>query len=364
MNRKRMIAKGIGQVLPFFCAVFLTACGTEGSETKRGSLADAEKIEGTGTGQDGLDPGSDISEVNLPENEILLVFRYTNGAEGYADNGHFIDTNGDAYGFYFSQYGYSAYRNNGMELYDKLMLIRENTEPKVNIGSDAVQYIYKLGEQIDPNAGFEKESMACDMGQYTLYYYDADTGEMVECGAYGDVDETPEDFYAGQLWDYFRYKIEQASVPQTHLYTDGDVPMESVHCGYMDGMDGKYIFPNAEDLRAFAARSGIACDSFLDNMDEYEMQSYTYLLEIRNVTSTGYDLKADAIMNHNGRTDFLLSADSVIPEPGAVAGSAMDGFCFVAAYPYVYDISELGDDWTLSEDIVWNTPDAVIGGIE
>lgn len=368
MSKKRMISKGIGQALPLFCAVFLTACGTEGSGTERGSIRDADKIEGEEDriedriedGQGGADPGGDILEEDIPENEILLVFRVTNGAEGYEDNGCIIDTSGDVYGFCFSQYGgYWGYQNSGMEFYDKLMLIRENTEPKFNVGSDVVRYIYKLGEQIDPDAGFKEESMACDYGQHTLYYYDADTGEMVECGAYGDIDETPKDVYAGQLWDYYQEKLARTQVPQVNLYTDGDVSMESIHCGYVDGMDGKYFFPNAEDLRAFAARSGIECDSILDDMDEYEMQAYSYLLEIRNVTSTGYDLKADAIMNYNDQTEFLMSPGSVTPDPGAVVGTAMDGFCFVTAYPYVYDVSILGDDWTLAEDIVWNTPNAI-----
>ena len=366
MSKMRMISKGIGHVLPFFCAGFLAACGTEGGGTERGSIADADKIEvieaGIEDGKGGADPGGDIFEADIPENEILLVFRATNGAEGYGDNGRFIDTNGDAYGFDFSQYGgYWGYSNSGMEFYDKLMLIRENTEPKVNVGDDVVRYIYKLGEQIDPNADFKEESMACDMGQHTLYYYDADTGEMIKCGAYGDVDETPKDLYAKQLWDYYEDKIREAYVPQVNLYTDGDVRMESIHCGYVDGMDGKYVFPNAEDLRAFAARSGIACDGILDDMDEYEMQAFNYLLEIRNVNSTGYDLKADAVMNYNNQTRFLLSPDSVTPDPGDVVGMAMDGFCFVSAYPWIYDISLLGDDWTAAEDIVWNTPDALSG---
>ena len=346
-----MKKKILRYTLPFLCVGLLAACGSEEPGSDRGRMPEPTEKQGPDGGNSGnTDPGVDLT---VPENEILLVSRSTNGAWGYADSGYFIDTNGDVYGFDFSQMGYRMYTHYGMDFYDKLMLIRENVPSKINIGEDMVNKIYELGEEIDPGAGFDSQNMACDMGQRTIYYYDADTGDLIRCISHGDNEELPKDRNARKLANLVENDLTLSGIPYTELYTEGDIYMDNIHCGYQDAMEGKYYLPNAADLRAFAAMTGIAADHILDGMDEYEPENYCYLVEIRNVSSTGYDLKADAVIRNNNDCRFLMSPDSVTPASGDTVGMAMDGFCFVAAYPVLYDPTELGSDWTMAEDILY-----------
>ena len=338
-----VIRNAAGRGLAVFSAVFLAACGEKEREPEPENTT--EEI----TASENIsEPEPEISTEDIPEDEILVVFREMNLADYTIDRGFFIDTAGNVYGYDLSKADDCNIYTDIADLHDKLQLIRENAVQKFNVGEDAVLDLYRLGESIDPTAEIVRKQVAYDAGTEALYYYDADTGEMVKCGAIGDYTETSEDFYAGQLWDYYFEKLAINNVPTVEIYTKDDVAMESIHCGYMDGLEGRYIMSNAEDLRAFAVRSGIACDQILDQVAVPDM--FMYLLEIRNVNSTGYDLQADAILTNNGITEFVLSPDSVMPEPGAVAGAAMDGFCFVTAYPFC---GETGNDWTWSWDIAW-----------
>ena len=355
-----MKKKMVKYLFLFVCAGLLMGCAEEDTGSERGRIAQqqgSEKEPESGEGgETEQEPVIEEPEREVPADEILLVNQYKNFAWGYQDSGYFIDTNGNVYGFSFSEISNSI----GIgELHEHLMLIRDNVEPKANIGMNAVRKLYTLGEGIDPEAEMDRQHMAYDAGQRTLYYYDADTGEMVKCISQGDYDELPKDPKARELAAYVERNIglSMNGIETASVYTDTDVAMKSFHCGYMDGMEGKYCFWS-EELLAFAARTGLECEQILDGADEYELQNCIYLLEIRNVNSAGYDLKAGAILCQNGTAEFLLSPDSVTPQPGDMVGQMMDGFCFVAAVPNGTDI---GSDWTVPDLIDWEQADALSG---
>lgn len=137
--------------------------------------------------------------------DIVFIRHYTNLAWGYQSNGSFIDKEGNVYKFDFSDLP----RNISLEeKIQKFQEIRENEKPVSSdiISDDDLKYLYELLGRIDINAGFNKESVACDAGQYTLYgirYKDDGSPELVMIYSYGDWINTPEDDNALKLCKYW-----------------------------------------------------------------------------------------------------------------------------------------------------------------
>ncbi|MCR5249303.1 MAG: hypothetical protein K6E50_01710 [Lachnospiraceae bacterium] len=311
----RAVAGMIGVVL-------LTGCvGSEKPESRG-------RYQETGEGEGGIKVQAD-----LPENEILMISYSTNGAWYVEDQGYFVDTDGDVYGFDSSRESYNYHDGEYMDLHSRLLLIREYTEPSGHVDPEIVMQMYSLGEQIDPDKGFEGENVACDAGQTTLYYYDADTSESVQCCSYGDMEEHPLDKSAQKLEKLFYDEMRSAKIERVKFYDGYMIPMLNLHCGYMDGMEGGYYLQDQKELREFAAQTGLKLDDIFSDMTDYEKEEYSYFVQIVNVSSGGYDLKSCGIMCDRGVFRFVPSPDSRSPEEGATVTQAMDGFCYVAGYP-------------------------------
>ncbi|MBP5608550.1 MAG: hypothetical protein J6X66_09840, partial [Lachnospiraceae bacterium] len=300
---------------------------------------------------------------DIPEDELFLLIRNTNGAWYKEDNGYAIYTNGDVYGYCFDLESRNHYDGESVDLEDALEYIRDNSEPSCNLGMDFVKEAYTYGVAIDPDAGFKSENMACDMGQSTLYFVNGDERVMVYSS--GDNREDPEDKNARKLQELW-YDTNVPNRDQVRFYSGYDTSMVNIHCGYMDGLDGRFYLKNEEELRKFAALAGLSVAKVVENMEDYEKEYYSYFVEIQNVSSGGYDLKACAIMKNGGSYSFVMSKDSRVPDPDDTAAGMMDGFCFAAAYPWYVEAGEAeADGWISYDDAVdmfgWNE-DGIITG--
>lgn len=187
----RFMKRAASILLAIVCAFTMCACGTADDGSK----------------EDFTDVSAKIDETELPEDEIIFIKRYMNGASGYEDKGYFVDSDGAAYAFDFSQDTYDVVIEEENFL-DKLRTLRGNTEPFATVDREILQEMYYYGMQIDPEAECSEESMACDMGQIMLIFHNTDTDECIVCYEDGDVIRELQDVNAHRVVDIYEKKME------------------------------------------------------------------------------------------------------------------------------------------------------------
>lgn len=281
-----------------------------------------------------------IAATKLPENEIIFINRYQNWASGYVDRGYFVDSDGAAYAFDFSQYTYDI--QEGEEVFlDKLWIIRDITEPFATVDINVLKEVYYYGMEIDTKAAYSEETMGCDIGQRSLVFRNTDTDECTVFYEEGDIRRKLQDTSAQQLISIYEEQMKDNLIVKDYPYMDTYSALTSFECGYVEN-EGKYIIFNEEQLHHVEEYTGYT-KLFDTNSENIDFDEYVYLVEFENVPSTGYDLKASAIMYYDGAFDFLDSSDSVYPGEDDMVGEMMGGFCFVAAFPKAeFPYSEYG----------------------
>ena len=301
---------------------------------------------------------NEVLSFELPENEIILINRYVNYAWGYDNSGIFIDSSGGVYSFDFSQEicSYNRDETEGDYL-EKLQTISKYADPFVTLDEDTLCELYSYISGINKAAEFSEEFTACDAGEHQLKVYDTTAQKWVLCREEGDYTGELKDASAQKLLSFYDETVQpiiQSGVKKgeiinpetgrreveycekyienkTYYYTDKDVHIENIHCGYTK-YTGKYVITNAEQLARFTEQTGI---DFSDDdwSGSFPSDYFVYFVEIVDVSNLGYDFKMSGIMCKGGEFWFISSPDSKTPEPGMLYADAMDGFCFVAEFP-------------------------------
>lgn len=298
------------------------------------------------------------SNIEIPDNEIILISRYINYAWGYDNNGIFIDSDGGVYSFDFSQEINNYNQNETDEIFlNKLQTIRTYTKPFVTLNANILNELYSYSSEINPNAELNSKHEAYDAGENQLMVCDTDTHKLVLCREKGDYSGTLQDTYAKKLLSFYddtvnqiiyNGKIESETINpennrreiiytdeyvnnKTYYFTSEDLNIENIHCGYTE-YEGRYIITNAEQFDDFTQKTGIDISGY-DWSGRFPSDYYVYFVEIINVSHMGYDLKKSGIMCKGGAFEFIESPESIMPEADMQYGEAMDGFCFVAEFP-------------------------------
>lgn len=149
-------------------------------------------------GTDSLD--SVDSNVKLPDG-IVLISRYTNEAWGHDDRGSFIDGGGNVYDFDFSSGIYGDEDEIDIDIEEfiyRLEQIRQTQTPQSSVDIDLLTKCYEYISKVDWSAQVIEESVACDAGQTTLYYFDGDSGNMKLLSSNGDIEKYLDDDAAKQ----------------------------------------------------------------------------------------------------------------------------------------------------------------------
>ena len=160
-----------------------------GSKEPTQSTDETDRRTGSTDGQEGKVNAWEDDE----EAEILLVFRCSNYAWGFYDNGYVIDTKGR----------YHAYDNDcprpldgdeqgdifSLTEYLKVILVMD--EGVQVLDEEAVEEISKLGADLTSEDEFTRDHKMYDYGQETIYYFNPSTRKLMQCQSTGDVDEMP-----------------------------------------------------------------------------------------------------------------------------------------------------------------------------
>ncbi|MBQ9518815.1 MAG: hypothetical protein IJR59_02845 [Firmicutes bacterium] len=137
---------------------------------------------------------------NTEKTDIVLLRHYTNNAWFHADEGSFVDKNGNIYEFSFSSENFepSPYDDLMTEL--KKIYNDPSTKPTgAYPNPDVFKILSSYADKIDPSAEINYEQAAFDAGQNTIYLIRTD-GKTAFVHSTGDSDETSTDKYANMAY--------------------------------------------------------------------------------------------------------------------------------------------------------------------
>ena len=147
-----------------------------------------------------LEDKAEDAEIEIPEREILLVERRFNRAWGHQDCGYFIDTQGCVYSFDFSSSPICVLEDGRTATFpEHLQEIMRTTEEEPIFDEEFVRQISLLGANLSAEDEFAEKHARCDYGQDTLYFYRAETQELLKCKSIGDIDYTPKNPSAAKI---------------------------------------------------------------------------------------------------------------------------------------------------------------------
>lgn len=164
----------------------------------------------SGTMQSSESVKSELSDAEISEDEIILISRYINYADGYYNRGTFIGSDGEVYSFDFSDQK-DTFKSDepDAQFIEKLKTIKKNQKPCMHLDADTIQQIYYYSGKINKNAEFKGKYEACDAGEEQLYICDNENNEFVLCSEEGDYCGKLEDSYAGKLINFFDESLKK-----------------------------------------------------------------------------------------------------------------------------------------------------------
>lgn len=284
------------------------------------------------------------SHVEYEENQILIINRKVNYAEGYEDEGLFIDAKGRVYFYCFSQWLYPYPLGTNKEFMQKLKEIQEYSEPILTLEESVISKAMNLCSDIDATETYEKELAAFDYGSRVLYVCNGD--DMISCREEGDFDGALNSSAAQKFMKYFDNELlpiiesfcaqmteDDYTSAKAYYYNENALYFQNIHCGYMEN-EGKYVVTNEEELVVLEKILGsdLGIGEWKSARGELG-NDFIFFVENVNVSSGGYDLRCAGIMCQGGEFTLVPSKDSKVPGPEEIVTEALDGFAFVATVP-------------------------------
>ena len=330
-NHKAKIRVVTMALLVLFVSCLLGGCGSAKTNGKDGSTQSSDETNARmGSGKENEDEKA----------EILLVYRRSNYAWGFCDNGYVIDTKGRFYAY-----------DNGcprpldgdeggdvLSLAEYLEVILENDQGEQVFDEEFVEEISKLGANLTPEDEFSKDHKMCDYGQETIYYFNPETRKLMKCQSTGDVDQKPKNKSAAKIVKLLEKGIRKKSkvtkdtdevrdVPK--VYSMGECFEMEFEVSSISEWAGKWIAKDADDLNDFAAMSGIRVNEILEKMKDAPMESHAFFITIENAGKEKQVQNPKAFWVCGGCCDFVFDrdktevADHFLCRVAAVKGSVL-----------------------------------------
>ena len=326
-NQKAKIRVVAMALLVLLVSCLLGGCGSAKTNGKDGSTQSSDGTDAqTGSGKENEDEKA----------EILLVYRRSNYAWGFNDNGYVIDTKGRFYAY-----------DNGcprpldgdeggdiLSLTEYLEVILENDQG-VQV---FVEEISKLGADLTPEDEFSNDHKMCDYGQETIYYFNPVTRKLMKCQSTGDVDQKPKNKSAAKIVKLLEKAIrkeaklakdtdEVRDVPK--VYSMGECFEMEFEVSIISEWTGKWIVKDADQLNDFAAMSGIRVNEILEKMKDARMESPAFFITIENAGKEKQVQNPKAFWVCGECCDFVIdkdkteAADHFLCRVAAVKGSVL-----------------------------------------
>ena len=283
------------------------------------------------------------TEIEVPENEVLAILGYSNGAWGYSASKLFILSDGRVYcsdeEIHPSR---PTFYSAGITDEQRLELLEEYTTPVAQISGKDINKLYSYIVKIDPDAEFEYDDLhACDAG---LYYTSVKVDDrMIRISESGDFNGALDDKNAKKA-DALIDKIlaDHKQIVYPNVYTSYEVFLDTLECPKTVASlnNSKRIITNAEELKAFEKETGLK----LSGMEEFEyfgnpdydaFYEFVIAVQIFNCPYVEEPDKAEAFIVSDNYVGFVsLEAD----HDGGVVVDTYEGkvktCCHVAVLPY------------------------------
>lgn len=221
-----------------------------------------------------------------------------NHAWSFEDYGFVVDTNGRI--IPFENHAFRLMDGEGGDtpsLAKYLDVIRENYEIEPVFDQEFVKKIQELGKDLSPDDEFETDYRGCDGGQWTYYYYNPETGKLLECQSKGDADDIPKNESAKKIVRLFEDEIENVAekvTNETEKKLTNDIPsvffakecfMTEIEVSKATKWTGNRILMDEEMLRSFAEETGIEVDKVLDQLgDDIDKDNLVFFVEVRDTS--------------------------------------------------------------------------------
>lgn len=190
------------------------------------------------------DINEDASHVEYDENQILIINRTVNFAEGYQDEGIFIDVKGRVYFYCFSQLIYNLNElGTDVQFLEKLKDIQKYADPVMTIEESVISEAVNLCFEIDTTEAYETKLAAYDAGSRKLYICNGNN--MISCRESGDYVGALDSASAIKFMEYFDNTLlpaitsfcehmteEEYAGVKAYYYTEDALYFENIHCGF------------------------------------------------------------------------------------------------------------------------------------
>lgn len=286
-NQKSKIWIMAMALLVLFVSCLLGGCGSAGTNGGDGTTQSSDGTDGK--------TGSKKEVWDDEKAEILLVYRRSNYAWGFCDNGYVIDTKGRVH-VYDNGCSRPLDGDEGgdvLSLTEYLEVILENDKGVQVFDEEFVEEISKLGANLTPEDEFTKDHKMCDYGQETLYYFNPETRKLMKCQSTGDVDQKPKNKSAAKIVKLWKKEIrkesktakgtdEERDVPK--VYSMGECFEMEFEMSCISEWAGKWIVKDVDDLNDFACMSGIEVNEIREKMKDARMESPTFFITIEDAS--------------------------------------------------------------------------------
>lgn len=318
--------KVITSVLAMSLCMSFLCCGC--ADTKKNNRHNGDETE-------------EETEVELPENEVLVVTGHRNEAWGHHSSLTYILSDGRVYSSNESFEGYPQYFNGGISLDERLSLLEKYTDPMFIIEEKDIKKIYSNMLKIDTEAEFKySEECCCDAGTgFTYVYLD---GNSIQISESGDRNGELDDRYARKTDKLVDLVLDTRSgerIP-ANVYSGNETYIDTLKCpGEVSG-DRRRIITNIEELKAFEKDTGIdirSIDSFEYFGDpDYDAFNYVCIaVEIFDYHVRYKPVEANAFIVSEDYVGFASLED---PEIDMSKNQApVSTYCYIAQVPNYYD---------------------------
>ena len=274
------------------------------------------------------------------EAEILLVFRRSNYAWGFYDNGYVIDTKGR-----FHSYDNGCPRpldgdesGDILSLANYLEVILENDQGVQVLDKEFVEEISKLGADLTPEDEFSSEHKMCDYGQETIYYFNPETRKLMQCQSTGDVDQMPKNKSAAKIVKLLEKALKKYSKPAkdtdvipdvSKVFSLGECFEMEFEVNVLSEWAGKWIVKDTDDLSSFEGLSGIRVSDILEKMKNGHLEDAIFFITIEDASKEKKTLSPKAFWVSGECCDFVYDkekekeADHYICRVAAVSGGKL-----------------------------------------
>ncbi|MBR3142004.1 MAG: hypothetical protein IKF09_02520 [Clostridiales bacterium] len=199
----------------------------------------------------------------LPEDEILIICDYGNGAWGYQSSITYVLSDGSIYSSREGFEGFPDSAGHSLSSDDRLTLLKKYTLPVATLPQDDLLKIYNNIINIDSDARFVySDEYACDAGTSTTKVNVE--GKWVEIEESGDRNGELNDRYArkaNKLIDDAFASVRETRKDPAHVYSATETFIGTFECTKTTSKDTRRIITNMEELKAFEKDTGIDLSS-------------------------------------------------------------------------------------------------------